>query len=141
MDRNNVMALDVGARRIGVAVASTLSRLASPVEFIDLKKTPEAVYEIKKLIEKHKISTVVVGLPRGLDGQETAQTSTSRQFATYLSKNVSQPVVMQDEAGTSKEAVALLELRRKPYSKGDIDSEAAALILRDWLENSLERTA
>ncbi len=135
------MALDVGARRIGVAVASTLSRLASPVEFIDLKKTPEAVYEIKKLIEKHKISTVVVGLPRGLDGQETAQTSTSRQFATYLSKNVSQPVVMQDEAGTSKEAVALLELRRKPYSKGDIDSEAAALILRDWLENSLERTA
>ena len=75
----------------------------------------------------------MIGLPRGLDGQETAQTMTVRAFGTMLGKALKLPVHWQDEALTSVQAASELEQRGKAYRKADIDSLAAVYILEDYL--------
>jgi putative Holliday junction resolvase len=138
---NYVLALDVGERRIGVALASLSARLPAPLQTIDRTTSPDFFGDIKRIIQDNDIATIVVGLPRGLSGQETHQTATTRAFAAELGKHVSVPVVFQDEAGTSYEAEELLKQRGKNYQKSDIDAEAACIILRDYLGGLTEQTA
>lgn len=142
MNQNRyVLALDVGERRIGVALASLIARIAAPLMHIDRTKTDDVITEINALVVQHDVSTIVVGLPRGMKGEDTAQTDYARDFAKELEKFVEVPVVLQDEAVTSLEAERRLKERGKPYVKGDIDAEAAALILHDYLQTMVERTA
>lgn len=136
---NYILALDIGGRRVGVALASTVARLASPLTVIDLNMT-DLETAVKQLIQEHQVDLMVIGLPRGMRGQETAQTAAVRKIAADLSDAVDITVVMQDEAGTSLEAEAFLKSRGKPYGKEDIDAEAAALILRDYLNQSVGQT-
>lgn len=137
---SSILALDIGGRRVGVALASSIARLASPLTVIDLNKI-ELEPAVKQLIAEHQVELVVVGLPRGMQGQETAQTVVVRKIAADLSRALDVTLVMQDEAGTSLEAEELLKIRGKPYDKGDIDAEAAALILRDYLNQTVGQTA
>lgn len=136
-----VLAFDVGNRRIGVALASTVARLPAPLTVIDRQKTDDVFEEVVVLAHQYEAEVVVVGLPRGMKGQETDQTKSSREFAKGLSARLSVPVAMQDEAVTSVEAERRLKERGKPYDKGDIDAEAAAIILEDYLKTSIGRTA
>jgi putative holliday junction resolvase len=130
---HNVIGLDVGGRRIGVAVASVEARLATPLVTIDRKDIPDIFPRLVKLLEEQSAEAVVVGLPRGMNGQETEQTAIARQFARELEKACKLPVYLQDEAATSIVAEERLKESRKPYEKGDIDKLAAAYILEDWL--------
>lgn len=139
MNNGKVAALDVGERRIGVAIASYIARIAAPHDTID-RSTTDAHEYIKQLIESESVDTLVVGLPRGLDGQETDQTRLIREFARELSDQINIPIVLQDEAVTSAQAEDRLKRRGKPYSKGEIDAEAAAIILEDYLKTAVERT-
>jgi putative Holliday junction resolvase len=136
-----ILALDVGGRRIGVALASTSARLPAPLCVLDQESSQDIYGDIEKLVKEHQARVLVVGLPRGMSGQETAQTAATRAFAAELTKRLSIPVVMQDEAGTSKLAESNLQARGKAYNKGDIDAEAAAIILQDYLNQQLEHTA
>lgn len=136
-----VLALDVGNRRIGMALASRIARLPAPLGVIDRQATADVLAKIERVVAEQEVDTVVVGLPRGLEGQESAQTEESRGFAAELSVKINVPVVMQDEAVTSIEAENRLKARGKPYGKGDIDAEAAAMILDDYLKTTTERTA
>lgn len=129
---HSVLALDYGEKRIGVALASLAARIASPLAFIEVEKN-NVIDKINELINEHEASDLVVGLPRGLNGQETEQTKKVREFVETLSSNVNIPVHLQDEAGTSLLAEQDLRVSRKKYTKGDIDSMSAALILSDWL--------
>lgn len=138
MNSDYLLALDVGDRRIGVALASRIARLPAPLETIDRQTVTDVFSYIANLAKHHQAGVVVVGLPRGMDGQETGQTTLTRGFAKELGEHTDAVIVLQDEAGTSLEAEATLNRRGKPYSKGDIDAEAATLILRDYLQ-SLER--
>lgn len=125
---SSLIALDVGEKRIGVARASTIARLAEPL--MTIEHTDAVMDTIEQLIAEHAVSTVVVGLPRNLSGEDTAQTDTVRTFAAQL-RGVE--VVFQDEALTSRKAEAELQNRGKPYQKGDIDALAATYILDDYL--------
>jgi putative holliday junction resolvase len=136
-----VLALDVGERRIGVALASTIARIAAPLSTIDRRDETDAFAAIAKLVNENDAETVIVGLPRGMAGQETAQTAYSRDFAAELARHVTVPVVLQEETATSLAAEDRLKSRNKPYEKADIDAMAAAIILEDWLTGNLERTA
>ncbi len=129
---NNYVALDVGEARIGVARASDDMRIARPHGIILMSNT--ALTEIASLCREMNIETLVMGLPRGLDGQETAQTVYVRTFADRLRSELGCQVVFQDEAATSVEAEKLLEETNKPYTKADVDAQAAALILNDYLQ-------
>jgi putative Holliday junction resolvase len=129
----NVLSLDVGDRRVGVAIASLEARMASPLLTIDRQLSADIFMEISELIKKQEAEAVIVGLPRGMEGQETAQTQSARDFAAALQKVCDVPVHMQDEAATSIAAEETLKDIGKPYGKGDIDKHAAAIILNDWL--------
>lgn len=138
MDNNatrTILAFDVGERRIGVATANTLVRIASPLMTLT---NDEMVFEhIERLIGEQQASALVLGLPRGLDGQETAQTHTVQRFAGELKKHSTLPLYWQDEAVTSRQAEAELTARGKDFAKGDIDALAATYILEDFLQEQL----
>jgi putative Holliday junction resolvase len=132
----SVMALDVGGQRIGVAVASMQARLASPLTtLISGESTPE---DLQALIDLHDVQILVVGLPRGLDGQHTAQTVAVEEFKSNIEHALTIPVYWQDEAVTSKQAEAELEARGRPYKKADIDALSATYILEDFIRDHPE---
>jgi len=127
----SVMALDVGSRRIGVALAHPTSRLAQPL--LTLDRSDATLDDIKRLVAEHDVSRIAVGLPRSLDGNITQQTRDTISFINQLKEVVTIPIFEQDEALTSKQAEAELIARAKPYTKADIDALAATYILQDFL--------
>ena len=126
------LALDVGNARIGVARANSIARIASPLT--TLNHTASIMDDIKELIMTEGADRLVVGLPRGLSGQETPQTHIVREFVAELKQHVPIEIAFQDEALTSQKAETELNARRKPFSKGDIDALAATYILDDYLQ-------
>lgn len=133
---NSILALDVGGRRIGIAVANIAARFARP--FSTFENNDQFVDMLKKTIIDTDAAVIVVGLPRGLDGQDTAQTAAIRTFITNLEKHIDLPFYWQDEAVTSKKAEAELKARKVPYDKGEIDALAATYILEDFLHDHPE---
>jgi putative Holliday junction resolvase len=136
--RKSVLALDVGQARVGVALASMAARLPGP--YVTLQRGDRFFEELRGIIRQEDVGTIVVGLPRGLDGQSTAQTAAIARFVKELKRHFDLPVHLQDEAVTSRQAEAELQSRRKIYAKGDIDALAATYILQDWLNGQTEQT-
>jgi putative Holliday junction resolvase len=135
---STILALDVGERRIGVARANTMVRL--PGALTTLMREDSVIDDIKRLMHSEGASRLVVGLPRGLNGQETAQTAAVQAFGQALEQALGLPVIWQDEALTSRKAEAELESRGKPYQKGDIDALSAVYILEDYLRDNPEES-
>ncbi|HRN90586.1 MAG TPA: Holliday junction resolvase RuvX [Candidatus Saccharibacteria bacterium] len=125
------IALDVGEKRIGVAVGDDSVRIAVPFETIDVDGGE--VEAISEIVIKENAETVVVGYPRNQSGEPTAQTQFVVDFADKLS-DVAPNIVFQDESLTSVIAEKRLESYNRPYQKSDIDAQAAAIILQDYLE-------
>lgn len=128
---SNLLAFDVGDRRIGVAAASLIARLARPLTTLN---NDDSVWEeIANIIKTESAGTLVVGLPRSLKSEDTDQTRVVRRFASELKQKTGLDVVLQDEALTSHRAETELRARGKQYAKGDIDALAATYILEDYL--------
>lgn len=133
---SSVLGLDVGSKRIGVALASLEARIASPLTTLNVEDYPDVTKKITELVNDNNCEHVVVGLPRGMNGQETNQTAIVREFARKLKASTEAKVYLQDEAGTSILAEEELNRKKKPYTKGDIDKLAATYILHDWLSGA-----
>jgi putative Holliday junction resolvase len=131
-----IVALDIGSRRIGVAIASKEVGLPSPLKTVI--NEGDIVGHLSELFTEHNAIAVVAGLPRGLDGQHTAQTASVEAFVDKLRQHVKLPIYLQDEALTSVQAEEELTSRGKPYSKADIDALAATYILGDFLQDHLK---
>ncbi len=129
--RVNLVCLDVGEKRIGVAVADTSVRIAVPYETIEVDGSE--LEAIAKIVVAENAETLVVGYPRNQSGEATAQTRYVEAFAATL-KDIAPTIVFQDESLTSVIAEQQLATHKRPYSKGDIDARAAAIILQDYLE-------
>src|SRR3989344_2437156 len=129
------MALDVGERRVGVAIASAEAKLARP--YATLAETININQDIANLVASQQVSLLVIGLPLNMEADDTKQTLYIRRFAERLKQFVSVPIVFQDEADTSKKAEAQLRAAKKPYQKSDIDALAAAYILQDYMDQQL----
>lgn len=125
-----LLSLDVGEKRIGVALADTAVRIALPYTTLDVDGN-EAL-AIAELCVRNAIDTIVVGYPRNQQGETTAQTAYVEEFAQQLETFAE--LAFQDESLTSVQAKQRLESRRGNYSKKDVDSEAAAIILQDYIE-------
>ena len=133
---DSILALDVGSKRIGVSVASAFVRIPRPL--MTVEHTDDILTKLQQLVREERAAMVVVGLPRGLSGQETDQTRIVRAFGATLEENLKLPLHWQDEAVTSEQAEAELKKRGKPYAKGDIDALAATYILEDFLNDHPE---
>lgn len=125
------LALDVGEKRIGVALGDDGVRLAFAYETIDVDGNE--FVRIADLAIAEKVDTIVIGYPRNQSGEATAQTTYVETFAAQL-RDLDAKIVFQDESLTSVLAEQRLLSYKKPYTKGDIDALAAAIILQDYLE-------
>ena len=128
---NNIIALDVGERRIGVAIANSLARLPHPLLTIDRKT--DYWQQLKTILRDEQVAKIIVGLPRSREGQETAQTAATRNFIAELGQHFDLPIELQDEALTSVKAETELGKKGKTYTKADVDALAATYILEDYL--------
>ncbi len=129
-----LIGLDVGTRRIGVAKADTSVRIAVPDGVIMV--TGQEFVEIAKLAKRYNTTWFVVGLPRNSRGEETQQSAYVRDFARKLKSVIpAAKIRFQDESLTSVEAESRLQNRKRGFQKGDIDAEAATIILQDFIEN------
>lgn len=132
MSRNKTfLALDVGEKRIGVAIGDDTVRIAVAYETIEVDGSE--VKQIAKLVVDENVDTVVVGYPRNQSGEPTAQTRYAEDFAKQLT-DIAPHLEFQDESLTSVLAEQQLKSYGRPYTKGDIDARAAAIILQDYLE-------
>jgi putative Holliday junction resolvase len=122
------LGIDYGSARVGLATANSDAKLASPLKTV----TPDKVAaEIAELLP----DVIVVGLPRSLDGRETPQTLAVRRYTDDVLDGLSGELVFQDEAGTSSVAEDRLKESGRKYAREDIDAEAAAIILQDYLDS------
>jgi putative Holliday junction resolvase len=131
MSKHNLICLDVGERRIGVATADSGVRIA--VAYTTLEVDGTEIADIAQLVIDQSVDVIVIGYPRNQQGEATAQTAYVENFAQLL-KDLGPTVVFQDESLTSVIAEQRLIAQKKPYSKGDIDAQAASIILQDYLE-------
>ena len=129
-----VLGLDVGEKRIGIAQADSATKIAVPIGYIAVDGTEWE--EIRQFSMRFNTKRFVVGLPRSNDGNETAQSQYVRNFVARLAKELpGVQVRFQDESLTSVVAEERLRSRRRAYEKGEIDAEAASIILQDFLES------
>lgn len=134
MTTNNevLLALDVGERRIGVARADSIGRIATPLTTLDVDGTE--VVALQRLLLENEATGLVVGLPRNMSGESTKQTALVQQFVQNRLRAFELPIAYQDESLTSVAAEQELQKRKKPYQKGDVDALAATYILQDYME-------
>ena len=126
-----ILGLDIGEKRIGVAKADSNTRIAVPVGYINVDGSEWQ--EIARLCNLQGTKFFVLGLPRSNEGTETQQSLYVRNFAKYLMQQIpGAKVRFQDESLTSVVAEERLKASGKAYEKGDIDAEAAAIILQDF---------
>lgn len=135
----SILGLDVGARRVGLAIASLETKFASPLR--TLEQGDQFWSQLQSIIEQEDVAEIVIGLPRGMSGQQTSQTDETEAFVSELKDRIELPVYLQDEALTSSKAKQELEARGKPYAKGDVDALAATYILDDYLKENVGRQA
>lgn len=122
--------MDVGERRVGVAIGDLIVKIASPLTTIEVNG--QEIDIIKQLIASNKIDKIVIGYPRNQSGEITDQTRYVETFAEKI-RSLGIEIIFQDESLTSVIAEQQLIDFRKPYTKADIDSRAAAIILQDYL--------
>jgi putative Holliday junction resolvase len=125
------VALDVGEKRIGVAVGDSGVRIAVPFDTIETDGNE--IERIARIVIDERADVLVVGYPRNQSGEPTAQTAYVEQFAKGL-VDMAPELAFQDESLTSVLAEQRLQSYKKPYTKGDIDALAAAMILQDYME-------
>lgn len=129
-----LMALDVGTKRIGIAKAD--SNVCIPVPYSAIPVNGSEFQKIASLARAWSIDGFVIGLPRNSQGEETAQSKYSRDFARQLKAAIPDAkICFQDESLTSVVAEQRLSKRKNGYAKGEVDSEAATIILQDFLES------
>jgi putative holliday junction resolvase len=131
-----LVALDLGAKRVGVAVSDELQITANPLPFIERRSWKDLLRRVAAIIEGYDARGLVIGLPLGLDGSDGDAAHEARRLAENFRRSLSVPVYLQDERLTTfaadeklkSEGVAADEIENR------IDSESAALILRDFME-------
>lgn len=129
------LGIDLGSVRIGLALSDELGWMAHPWQ--TLSRSPYSAKEIAELIEEKKITTVIVGLPRKLDGTYGPAAEACRAFAEELKKETPAKIVLWDERFTTAMASRQLQEagRNQKQQRSIIDQAAAQQILQSWMDN------
>jgi len=130
-----VLGLDVGSRRIGIAVSDPLGITAQGLETLQRRNKRHDLAALERVIREYAVREIVVGLPLRMSGAEGTQSDKMQVFAEDLRKRFRLPVHMWDERLTSAEANRLLretELSIEKRAKA-VDRMAAILILQGWM--------
>jgi len=138
-----VLAVDVGGRRVGLAISDRSGTLARPLETIAVTGAADAVDRVARRIdaiaaEEDSVATIVVGLPAHLDGRASDMTANVLAFIAALRTRTAVPIVTEDERLSSREAESRLATNERDWRrrKAKLDAAAAAVFLQDYLDRT-----
>ena len=130
-----LMGLDLGERRMGVAVSDPSRVLARGIEVIERRSVEKDLEDIAHLAEEYEVEAIVVGFPRRLNGTAGAEAKKAEAFAAQIEAHLGLPVILWDERlSTVRAARALAEGGKRKRRLG-IDAVAAVVILQDYLDS------
>ena len=130
-----IMAIDYGDQRIGLAVSDLTNSLVGDAWTMQEWNMERASQRISQEAAKREVSTLVLGLPKNMDGTEGPRAEKSRAFKELLERDSGLPVVLWDERRSSIEAHAILHAsgKRERIHRKTVDAVAAGLILEGYL--------
>ena len=129
---HKVMALDIGTKRIGVALSDYLQVVALPSVCINREPESKAIEEITKIAKENRVEKIVIGVPYNMDGSLGFQGQNCLEFSQKL---IGFDIILEDERLTSEEAEERLRSRKIDFrkNKGLVDIESACVILEQYL--------
>jgi putative Holliday junction resolvase len=138
-----ILAIDLGERRVGLAISDVSGTLARPLETLTITSAADALDRVAAAIttlsqEEDGLGAIVVGMPSSLDGRQTGQTGKVTTFVEALKARTRLAIALEDERLTSREAESRLALRERNWRrrKKSLDAAAAAIILQDYLDRT-----
>jgi len=129
---NTILAFDYGEARIGVAIKPANQAEVEPVLTLDNDQSIER--GINDLVDLHSPGLIVVGWPRNLEGEKTAQTEKAERFASELERRYNIKVELQDEALSTEQAESRIPANLRSKRREFIDQYAACIILENYLQ-------
>jgi len=134
-----IIAFDFGKQRTGIAIANSLTQIATPHCTLNSYNQQPHWEKITQLLNEWRPQQLVVGVPYYLDGSSSEMTKAALRFSRQLEGRYNLPVDTINEQLTSREAEARLKQarqqgRKKKINKGEIDQLAAAIILENWFQ-------
>ncbi len=140
---SRLLGVDVGVRRIGLAISDPSRTLARPLQTVAVSEAADAVERVAAIAaaladEEDGLGAIVVGMPRRLDGSRSDATSRVEAFIEALRHRTPLPIDVEDERLSSREAESRLAIRLRDWRrrKPQLDAAAAAVILQDYLDRS-----
>jgi putative Holliday junction resolvase len=135
-----IMGIDYGDARTGVAMSDLLCSIVGSTAVVPSRNTEKAIADIVRMAKENEVGTIVVGLPRNMDGSEGPRAELCREFADKLGSATGLEIIMWDERRTTVEAHNILSQHNYhgQKRKNTVDAVAASLILEGYL-NSLRR--
>lgn len=132
-----ILAIDYGSARIGLALSDPTGTLARPLPFVPAKADAKLAREIATLAEKEKVELMLLGLPRHMNGSLGEAAAKVQAFAEILKKATAIPLKLVDERLSTVQASRQLQETGKNSraQRGQIDSEAAAVLLQGYLDS------
>ncbi len=134
-----VMGLDIGTKRIGIALSDFLLLTAQPCETINREPEKAALESIMQIAKDNSVKKIVVGLPKNMNGTIGSQAEDCMTFTNLLKKNLEEiEFIFEDERLTSRQAENILALQGKKYTKnkGLVDLKSACIILQQYLDRT-----
>ena len=131
-----LLAIDYGEKRLGLAVSDPNQIISKPLKTIILSDSQYIYNELEKIISDYEIQKLIIGLPLGMDGKNTQQTSKVEAFKEDLQNKISIPVILFDERLSSVSAKKSLISQgiKTGHNKSKIDQTAAAIFLQHFLD-------
>ena len=134
--KSRLLGIDPGKNRVGLAISDEDKLVSTPLKTIFKKNNSNFIYEIKEIILENDVKGIIVGNPLNMDGSSGPSAQSAKDFAKYLSNNISIPVSMWDERLSSKGAFNLSSNLDINISKRveKLDQNAASFILQGALD-------
>lgn len=131
-----IIGLDIGDRRIGVAISDPLRITAAGLETIERTNVRADVQKVRDIALRHGAVQIVVGLPQNMDGSMGEQSEKVKSFARKLAREINIPIVYEDERLTTISAIRTLTIQgvKTGHNKALVDQQAAAIILQKFLD-------
>jgi len=129
-----LLALDLGSKRVGVAISDELRITAKPLPFIPRRSWKDLLRQVAAIVETFDARALVIGLPLNMDGTAGAAAAETKRLAENFRRSLKVPIFLQDERLTTVAAGTALKTEGRGNEIDDrIDSESAAIILRDFM--------
>ncbi len=132
------LAIDHGNKRVGLALSDPMKIIAKPFRTLTFTDASKLLNYLRDIIESESVEQIILGLPRGMKGQDTAQTEVVLAFAEQLKSALDIPIELIDErlSSVSAEKALIQQEVKTGHNKGRIDETAAAIFLQQYLDQT-----